>query len=816
MRYLGLKVHELGCIRDVDLDLSTLPQIVAVCGPNGSGKTSLLQLLTSGSIWRECPTRGALSDLARARDSFVEVVVEHGQRYTIRQGVDAVSRKGETLILGIDGAPVVASGKIADAKAWVASHFPSREVLYASTVAIQGGGGNFLGLTAGERKAVILRALGIEAIERQAEQARERYRAAKAEHAALVARLGDERARCGDQDAARAQVSQAEQEAREATDAVEFARKELERAAAELAGVRRRNAEVEAARARVAELEQRVTSLLRDHAAIEERIANNQGLIAIAADIRDASERLPAIRAELQRVGLARAALERDIEADEERARGAEQDAARRRADADEVARKARAWEARATALPERREAAARLPERRAEVGALMQAQASARQAVDDQQAWLLTAADERIGGLRGELKTIAAGQGDLAHVAYTALRQDDAAGARVQEGPARLAELHGEHAAIAARLADAEQAMRRDADLSASLAEMEQALLEASAFAASAASLRVAGDESARRAEEIRGSLAAARPKLIELDAQHRALEAEAQSLEQRSKLLGKLEAAEARIAELRHQANALAAQARILRDTARAAEPAPGTEVLDEGPFARAHDTARHALPKAEERARAASAAVARAQTQLEAAEAAAGRLEALEASRARVEEQVADWSLLADSLGRDGLQAHLVDAAGPELTTLANDLLHRAFGHRFTVSITTTRPKADGRGEREVFDVGVLDVERGRDGGVEGLSGGERVIVGEAISLALAMLVARKHGIERPTLIRDESGAALDPENGRRWISMLRRAVELVGADRLLFVTHTQELAELADARLVVADGTVRVES
>lgn len=814
MKFHAIRVHQLGCFSDVSVDLAALPQLVAVCGSNGSGKSSLLELLTSGAIWRECPTRGALPDLARARDSFVEVDVEHGERFTIRQGVDAITRKGETLILDAAGQPVVASGKIADAKAWVASHFPSREVLFASTVALQGGGGNFLGLTSGERKAVILRALGIEAIEQKAEAARERYRAAKAELQTLAARVADERARGGDVDTARTHLSQAEHEAREAEGAVDAAREELARAAAELESVRARNAEVEAARARVAELEQRVTAILKEYADVEERLANNQRVIEDAAEIRAAAERVPTLRAEMQRVERTRADLERDIETGEERARGAEQDADRRRAEADENARKARAWEARATAMAERREAAGRLPERRAEVEALTQALDSARRAVDDQQAWMLTAADDRIGVLRCGLETIVAGKGGAAHAAAV-LGQDDAAGARVHEGPARLAELQREHAAIVATLASAEQALRRDADLAAPLAEMDQALLEAGAFAASAASLRAAGDESARRAEEIRGGLATGRAKLIELDAEHRALQAEALRVEARAKLISRLEAAEARIAELRPMANRLAAQARILRDEARAAEPPPGTGVLDEDPFTRAHDTARHALPKAEERARAASAAVARAQTLLEAAEGTAARLSALEADRVRVAEQLSDWSLLADSLGRDGLQAHLVDAAGPELTVLANDLLHRAFGPRFTVSITTTRPKADGKGEREVFDVSVLDVERGRDGDVAGLSGGERVIVGEAISLALAMMVARRHGLDGADLVRDESGAALDPENGRRWVSMLRRAVELTGSKRCFFVTHNQELAEMADARLVVADGTVRVE-
>jgi len=41
------------------------------------------------------------------------------------------------------------------------------------------------------------------------------------------------------------------------------------------------------------------------------------------------------------------------------------------------------------------------------------------------------------------------------------------------------------------------------------------------------------------------------------------------------------------------------------------------------------------------------------------------------------------------------------------------------------------------------------------------------------------------------------------------------MLRRAADIVGARQGLFVSHSQDVQELADARIHVADGKVRVE-
>ena len=54
-----------------------------------------------------------------------------------------------------------------------------------------------------------------------------------------------------------------------------------------------------------------------------------------------------------------------------------------------------------------------------------------------------------------------------------------------------------------------------------------------------------------------------------------------------------------------------------------------------------------------------------------------------------------------------------------------------------------------------------------------------------------------------------MRDESGAALDPENGRAYIAMLRRAAQQIGADKVLYVSHTPELQELADSKIHVSE-------
>ena len=90
------------------------------------------------------------------------------------------------------------------------------------------------------------------------------------------------------------------------------------------------------------------------------------------------------------------------------------------------------------------------------------------------------------------------------------------------------------------------------------------------------------------------------------------------------------------------------------------------------------------------------------------------------------------------------------------------------------------------------------------------------GEKSIVGEAVSLSLSILACRHAHFDRPTLIRDESSAALNEPNRAAWMRMLRKAAEIVHADRVLIVSHSKDVVDMCDARYLVADGTIRLMS
>jgi DNA repair exonuclease SbcCD ATPase subunit len=172
------------------------------------------------------------------------------------------------------------------------------------------------------------------------------------------------------------------------------------------------------------------------------------------------------------------------------------------------------------------------------------------------------------------------------------------------------------------------------------------------------------------------------------------------------------------------------------------------------------------------------------------------------------------LADWQLIQRGCGRDGVQALEIDAAGPELRQITNDLTRSSFGSRFDVKFITSLPRARGNGEKEVFEVLVIDYERGWEGPVEHLSGGEKVLVGEAVSLGLAMYVARHGGRRFETGMRDETSGSLDPETAEMYPQMLRAACEIAGCHQLLFVSHQPAVWEQADTVLQVGNGRVTV--
>lgn len=808
MRFSNLRAKGIGPFRDeISVNFDAIDGLlIAITGENGAGKSTLLELL-AGGMYRTCPTRGPLSGLATVRDAFLEVGVVNGASHRLRHVVDKVSGKGESVVTDGDGRPLVASGKMREFDAWAAKHLPPPEVLYASTFAAQGSGG-FLDLKPADRKGVLLRVLGIERLEALAERARDHVRSRKTEIATLEARLGDERARASDPATVSEQLKELLVRLGEGESNLVRSKATLAELVEQEENAKAASRSAEEAGRRRTELDERIASAKAKFADITRRLANNEGLIGQKKEIRAAQDRVQALDAQLLNLGnvIAEARVE---ESAASRDRAAARDLL-----ADISARSQRGSDRRkriATRLEDKATidlAAASVPDLRAAVsaaeGAVEAFEAAIREATD----LTLSDATQRLDNLRAPLRTIASGVESPVTVASAALEEDDRAAQLAVEVPKALAEdrrhLERARSSLSSRrreLAAAEKTAARAVELTAAETELVEVTGEMSRLEEEEKGARASYES----ANEIATQKAAVHEGLL---AERRTLETERVQLDPLVKLADRLTQAEARISELEPQSAVARAEITEL-EADRAALPEPG-----EPPRFPDVAGARNVVETLDRELRSIEAAIAVKETQLSEAEASEKRTQGLVTERRRCEDDLADWIRLAEDLGRDGLQALEIDAAGPELTELVNDLLRTCVGSRWTVSIEASRISSDGKKTLEGCEVRVLDTERGREGTAESLSGGESVLVGEAVSLALCMLACRRSGVEGPTLVRDESGAALDPTNARAYIAMLRRAAEIVGASHVLFVSHSAEVQELADARIEVSGGKVRV--
>jgi len=190
----------------------------------------------------------------------------------------------------------------------------------------------------------------------------------------------------------------------------------------------------------------------------------------------------------------------------------------------------------------------------------------------------------------------------------------------------------------------------------------------------------------------------------------------------------------------------------------------------------------------------------------------------LRPLAAQADALQAEAAGWELLALAFGPTGIPALEIAAAGPDVSQLTNHLLAECYGPRFSVTVETQRVKRaasrkaveDGTGLAEDFDLVVVDNAAGRRASPDDLSGGERVIISEAVSLALAVFNMRRSGVPLETLIRDEACGALDADNADRYVKLLRTAQRIGQFRQVVFVSHQKAIWTQADAIIHVADG------
>ncbi len=184
-------------------------------------------------------------------------------------------------------------------------------------------------------------------------------------------------------------------------------------------------------------------------------------------------------------------------------------------------------------------------------------------------------------------------------------------------------------------------------------------------------------------------------------------------------------------------------------------------------------------------------------------------------LEAEVDAIRGETAQWALIEKGFGRDGLIALELEVASPEISNIINSLLNE-MGGRFAVRFETLRPKASKKNEYiETFDIRVLDTEAGVEKSLIDLSGGERVVVDDAIARGVGIYVAKTAGANVKTLFSDERDGALDKTKKLEYCAMKRQVLKLGGYRQEFFISHTPELWDLADATINVSSRGIEID-
>lgn len=190
---------------------------------------------------------------------------------------------------------------------------------------------------------------------------------------------------------------------------------------------------------------------------------------------------------------------------------------------------------------------------------------------------------------------------------------------------------------------------------------------------------------------------------------------------------------------------------------------------------------------------------------------------RAQALEAQLRQAHGKRDDYDYMARAFGADEMQLCEIQAAGPAVSAVVNDLLEGCFENKFEVRFRTQRPRADGKGMADDFDIEVRNKTLDRICLVDELSGGQFVLVNEAVNLGIAIYNMRQaESVRHETLFRDETVGALDARNAKEYVRMLRRAMEIGGFYQVIFICHAPQVWEMADRILYVANGRITLEN
>ena len=823
-----IRMNGFGPGRDVDIDLSDAAGVIVLDGPNGAGKTCFTETGILGAIYRKT-SRGPLKDIAEVKGATLETVLRNGSQIVLRHSIDATIKNARQEAVWVNG--TASSGKVRDfdLAREADPSIPSFELLTASAFSMQGGSGNLADLDVAQRKTVLAELLGLAKYQRYHEYAKERVKTLKDKSALIEMQI--EELTKDVPTGIEASLMAAGKERTLKTAELESVREEMAKARAELvkteadlssiqervdayderlrAGQRLRDEHLEAvgalnrarvARQEVADLSLRLAEVERIGKALEELtpkiteataerekvLQEGKGhskLIEQAetdiARYRDVLERADEIRTAQERVG----DLTGELSEAEEEVRQADQECERNRKRV-EAHRKAQGEVER---LEERIVDAERgcshldrvpfgddcidsgcpyIADAVKTKGMLEQVReslAASRARLDPDSVADLTSSEARLRAARESvdasyrsLEAARASAGDLPLLRAAESRSEDLK-ARVEVLKAERENIRCDYRSAADDCMDLE---RQKISLTTEM-----------------------GTVAPEGEQRLRDTVAASKAEAEKIDELVQKVDRIADDLDKAQKGLGE-----------RPDDDSLRAQARALRADVTRFEGAESGLLMD------IDDLGRR---------------IATLEAHLEHAMNVQGQKEKLLKDQGGILAELSRWKVVSDAYSRKGLQALLLDAAGPRISELCNQLLDVCMSH-FQVKLVTTRASSDGKKLIEDLDLVVFDSRKGAQRSFTDLSGGEGVLV--TLALRMAIMLHGGAGSATDFLILDELDGALDDKTAQGFLPMLREAMRLGDLRFVLLTSHREAVKAQADAVMRFQpqmDGTTTVK-
>ena len=156
--------------------------------------------------------------------------------------------------------------------------------------------------------------------------------------------------------------------------------------------------------------------------------------------------------------------------------------------------------------------------------------------------------------------------------------------------------------------------------------------------------------------------------------------------------------------------------------------------------------------------------------------------------------VEMEIFDFTEIIKALGKDGLQALLIEEALPEIEQEANIILAQLTDNQTQIFIESLRDLKKG-GSKETLDIKISDATGLRS--YEMFSGGEAFRIDFALRIAISKLLARRSGTSLQTLIIDEGFGSQDEDGLQLIMDSIHKIQDNFA--KVIIVSHLPHLKE-----------------